>query len=220
MTRELDLREAMRHGLVWEWRLYRILTGTEDPVREAGTWYKELADAIDSDSAALHRAILLAESGDPDRVEEAIAPWKERGESAQRMASWVSAAYLGAPPEPEAGRALIAALRDTLGPDWFTDTLVGRIAARIGDATARSRAESAMVARGRVLHLRLRLLMALVTVLLAAGALALTRMLARPSPVRVAAAPLPPGSDCRTGARPTATRCSSAVWARRRPSSW
>ena len=192
VTRELDLREAMRHGLVWEWRLYRILTGTEDPVREAETWYEELADAIDSNSAALHRAILLAESGDPDRVEEAIATWKERGESAERMASWVSAAYLGAPLEPEAGRALIAEFRDKLGPDWFTDTLVGRIAARIGDARARSQAESAMVARGRVLHLRLRLLMALVTVLLAAGALALTRILARPSPVRVAAAPLPP----------------------------
>ena len=82
VTRELDLRKAMRHGLVWEWRLYRILTGTDDPVRQAETWYEELADTIDSDSAALHRSILLAESGDADRVEEAIAPWKERGESA------------------------------------------------------------------------------------------------------------------------------------------
>src|SRR6266705_3048188 len=42
VTRELDLREAMRHGLVGEWRLYRILTGTEDPVRQAETWYEEL----------------------------------------------------------------------------------------------------------------------------------------------------------------------------------
>src|SRR6266446_1533471 len=193
VTRELDLHEAMRHGLVWEWRLYRVLAGTEDPVRQAETWYEELADTIDSNSAALHRAILLAESsGGPDRVEEAIAPWKARGESTQQMASWVSAAYLGAPPEADAGRALIAEIRDRLGPDWFTDRLVGRIAARIGDASARSQAESAMVARGRVLHLRLRLLMALVTVLLAAGAFALTRMIARRSPVRVAGAPLPP----------------------------
>jgi membrane protease YdiL (CAAX protease family) len=192
VTRELDLREAMRHGFVWEWRLYRVLSGVEDPAREAASWYEELADTIDSNSAELNRAILLAESGDTDRAEEAIARWKEQGEPALRMANWVSAAYLGAPPGAEAGQALIAEIRDDLEPGWFTDTLTGRIAARIGDASTRSRAEAAIVARGRVLELRLRLLMALVIALLVAGTVALAWMLARRSLRRVAGAPLPP----------------------------
>ena len=44
VTRELDLHEAMRHGLVWEWRLYRVLAGTEDPVRQA----RAIVDAVAS----------------------------------------------------------------------------------------------------------------------------------------------------------------------------
>ena len=192
VTRELDLREAMRRGLIWEWRLYRALMGGEDPVRQARTWYEELADTIDSTSAELRRTILQAEAGDLDRVEEAMARWKDGSESAERMASWVGAAYLGAPPGAEEGRALIALLRDELDRDWFADTLTRRIAARIGDASAQSRAESAIVARGRTLQLRLRVLMALVAALLVAGALVLAWMLARRSRVRVADAPLPP----------------------------
>ncbi len=192
VTRELDLREAIRHGLDWEWRLYRVLSGVEDPAREAGGWYEELADTLDSNAVELHRAVLLAESGETDRVREVIARWKERGEPALRMANWVSAAYLGIPPGAEDGRTMIAEIRDTLEPGWFADTLTERIAARIGDADARSRAEAAIVARGQVLERRLRLLMALVIALLVAGMLALVWMLARRSPARVAGAPLPP----------------------------
>ena len=48
VTRELDLREAMRHGQSWEWRLYRVLSGAEDPMREASGWYDELVDTVDS----------------------------------------------------------------------------------------------------------------------------------------------------------------------------
>jgi len=189
VTRELDLREAMRHGLRWEWPLYRILTGGEDPVREAGTWYEELSETIESASAELHRAILLGESGDADGVEEAIAQWKSWGESGERMAGWVTAAYLAAPSVDES-HALIAEVRDQLGSDWFADTLAARIASRVGDAEARSAAEAAIVTRGRALRWRLRALMALVAALLVGGALALTRMWR--SSARVAGAPLPP----------------------------
>jgi membrane protease YdiL (CAAX protease family) len=192
VTRELDLDEALRRGALWEWRLYRALSGGEDPIREAASWYDELADSVDSDAVELRRAILLAESGDTRHVADIVAGWEERGGSGRRMADWLSAAYLGDPPAAETGRALIAEIRDAIEPDWFADTLAWRIAARIGDGRARLRAESAIVTRGRALRHRQRLLWALVTALLAAGALALGRLLIRRSPTRIADAPLPP----------------------------
>jgi CAAX protease family protein len=192
VTRELDLYEAMRHGLVWEWRLYRILSGGEDPVGQARGWYDEMVDTVDSPAAELGRAILLGESGEVDRTEEAISQWKSSGESGERMASWISAAYLGLPPGADAGRDMIALIRDTLEDDWFADTLVARIATRIEDMPARTEAHAGIVSRGRILQRRLRLLMALTLALIVLGTLILVRWLARRSSPRVADAPLPP----------------------------
>jgi membrane protease YdiL (CAAX protease family) len=192
VTRELDLREAMRHGLHWEWRVYRMLSGDEDPIREARAWYEELSETVHSPSAELHLTILRAESGEVDRAEEAIRQWKSWGESGQRMGGWVSAAYLDPPPGVEAARVLIADIRDEREPDWFTDTLTARIATRVGDTATRSQAQTAILARGRALQLRLRLLMALVAGLLVLGVLALMRVLTQRSPLRVADAPIPP----------------------------
>jgi membrane protease YdiL (CAAX protease family) len=192
VTRELDLYEAMRHGLDWEWRVYRIFSGGEDPVEQARSWYDEMVDTVDSPSAELGRAILLGEAGDVDQTEEAISHWKSWGESGERMASWIGAAYLGGPPGADAGRAMIALIRDTLKTDWFADTLAARIATRIEDAPARTEAHAAIVSRGRILQLRLRLLMALTVGLIVLGALTLVLWLARRPPARVADAPLPP----------------------------
>jgi len=89
----------MRHGLGWEWRLYRVLTGGDDPAREASEWYEELIGAVDSWTAELHRTMLLAESGDGERVREAVARWRAGSRSEQRMARWVEAAYAGAAPD-------------------------------------------------------------------------------------------------------------------------
>src|SRR5262245_36707867 len=69
VTRELDLREAMRSGVRWEWRVYKFLSGGDDPIREARTWYEELTDTIDSPTAELHLAVLRAESGESDEAE-------------------------------------------------------------------------------------------------------------------------------------------------------
>lgn len=191
VTRELDLREAMRRGQSWEWRLYRVLSGTEDPVREASGWYDELVDTVDSPAADLHRAVLLAESGDVGRAEEAVARWKSADESDERLAVWLAAAYLEPPPEHEAGQELIAEIHARIDTDWFADTLRARIASRIGDTAVRAQADAAIVARGRALQARLRILMALVLALLVAGLVACVR-LARRGLGRVADAPLPP----------------------------
>jgi membrane protease YdiL (CAAX protease family) len=192
VTRELDLRDAMRRGASWEWRLYRFLSGGDDPISEAQTWYEELTDAADSLSAELHLAILRAESGQSDPADQAVTHWKSWGESGERIGDWVAAAYLDPPPDPESGRAVITDIRDESAPDWFTDTLAARIATRIGDAKAGSDAQAAIFARGRVLQRRLRLLTACVVVLLAVGTLFLVKGLVRPRALRVADAPVPP----------------------------
>jgi len=197
VTRELDLDEALRQNRGLEWRIYRALSGGGSPIREAKGWYDELADAIDSNAIELRRAILLGESGEMDRLEERISRWKEDGSPAERMADWVRAAYLGVPPARETGRALIAEVRDVVEPNWFADTLSRRIADRIGDANARSLAESHILARGSVLQQRQRLLWALVAALLLGALVALVRMLTARSAGRVADAPLPP--DWSTG---------------------
>lgn len=192
-TRELDLREAMRRGLVWEWRLYRALSGGDDPVRQASEWYEELADTVDSDSVELNRTILQAESGEVDRAEAEMGRWKARDEAGEQMMGWVSAAYFDPPPEPDAARAIIAEIHDEREPDWFADTLVARIATRVGDATEARQAEAAIVARGQMLRFRLRALMILVAALVVGGAIALAWLLARRRRGRMADAPLPPG---------------------------
>jgi membrane protease YdiL (CAAX protease family) len=191
VTRELDLRSAMHQGGGWEWRLYRLLSGADDPVREAVSWYDELVETVDSPLAAFHRMILLGESGDVDRAEEAIARFKSRDELDERLASWVSAAYLPPAPEPAVGRRMTREIRAQMDPDWFADTLRARIAARIGDGSARDSAQAAIAARGRALQIRLRALMALVLALLVAGVVACARLV-RERPTRVADAPLPP----------------------------
>jgi uncharacterized protein len=192
VTRQLDLDEAMRRAPRWQWRLYWLLNGGDDPREEARTWYEELVGAVDSDAAELGWTILLAEAGETKRAQAAVADWRARGPAGARMADWVRAAYLARTPGTEAAHAAIGEIRETLESDWFADTLVERIAARIGDASARAQANAAILARGTVLLARLRLLWALVTILLVGGAVALVLILARGSTARVADAPLPP----------------------------
>jgi membrane protease YdiL (CAAX protease family) len=191
VTRELDLDHVMRHGLPFERALYRLLAGGEEPTDAASGWYEELADNTDPAPAELRRAILLAEDGRVKAAIKAIEGRPDESERSRRMAAWVRAAYEGAPPPTEKGRALIAELRADLGPGWFADTLTARIADRIGDAAAGAQAEAAIVARGRALQSRLRLLMGLVAVMLVAGVVALGWTLARRPGRRVADAPIP-----------------------------
>src|SRR5262249_55033312 len=75
---------------------------------------------------------------------------------------------------------------------WFSDALIRRIGARIGDAQARASADAAILARGRVLLVRARALMALSVTLVVAGAAAGAGILVRRRLPRVAAASLPP----------------------------
>jgi membrane protease YdiL (CAAX protease family) len=192
VTRELDLRAAMRDGVGWEWRLYQALSGDEDPLAQAAGWYEELLDVKSSPRAELYHAVLLAESGRADDAGDEVASWEASGEPARRNARWVAAAYLEPPPGPDAGRALLAEIAGHQPANWFTDTLTRRIAARAGDEEAAAHAEASIVARGHALLVRARLLMALSVVVFLLGVAALVWIVVRRRGARVADAALPP----------------------------
>jgi membrane protease YdiL (CAAX protease family) len=200
VTRELDLRAAMRGSLRWEWRLYRAMSGDEDPLAEAAGWYAELLEVTEPPaSAELYRIVLLAESGRLAKAREDVAGWGAQGGTSERMAGWVAAAYLGQRTDPAEGRTLIAEINDELPENWFSDTLTKRIAGRIGDAGARARADEAIHERGRVLLRRARALMAASAALVLLGVPAGAFVLARRRRIRVADAPLPPVWSGREG---------------------
>src|SRR5262245_35135667 len=192
VTRELDLRAAMRGGSRWEWRLYRALSGDEDPLVEAAGWYEELLDVADSPRARLYQIVLFGETGRMADVRADIKEWEAADSASPEMAAWATAAYLDPPPAPGEGRALIAEIARDRPENWFTDTLTRRIASRISDAQARASADAAILARGRVLLVRARALMGASVALVMVGAGAGAWMLVRRRRPRVAAAPLPP----------------------------
>jgi hypothetical protein len=191
-TRELDLRAALKSGPKWEGRLYRALSGDDDPLAAAADAYQELLDLTDSPTAFLHRAILLGELGRTARLRASLEGDGDRAPVGERAAAWIAAAYLGPRPAPADGRALIGQAERDLPESWFRDTLVRSIAHRIGDAEARARAEAAILARGRALLIRARALMLVSVGLVAAGAIALVWMLRARRDAEVAGAPLPP----------------------------
>jgi membrane protease YdiL (CAAX protease family) len=191
-TRELDLRAALKSGPRWEGRLYRALSGDDDPLAAAADAYRELLDLTDSPMAFLHRAILLGELGRTTRLRAALEGDGEPAPVGERAAAWIAAAYLEPPPAPATGRAMINQAERDLSESWFRDTLVRRIAHRIGDSEARARAEAAILARGRALLVRARALMLVSIAFVAAGAIALVWMLRAHLGAEVARAPLPP----------------------------
>ena len=179
VTRDLDVRDALRSAPTWEQRLYTVLAGADDPVEEALRWYDELLEVVDSERAALYHAILQAEAGEP-------APDDEQADEA------VVAAYSPEPVAPEEARALISRVRTTLPQNWFTDTLVARIARKVGDLPTAEGAEAAIVTRGRSLLGRWLGLTGTELALIGATIALLVVARARGGVPRLGAAPLPP----------------------------
>ena len=179
VTRDLDVRDALRSAPRWEQGLYALLAGADDPVAEALRWYDELLEVVDGETPALYHAILQAEAGEP-------APDDEQADEA------VVAAYSPRPVAPEEARALITRIRATLPQNWFTDTLVARIARKAGDLSTAERAQADIVTRGRGLLGRWLGLTAteLTLVVLTIALLVVAR--ARGGIPRLGAAPLPP----------------------------
>jgi membrane protease YdiL (CAAX protease family) len=179
VSRDLDARDALRASPRWEQWLYGVLAGDDDPVPEAIQWYEELLEVVESPPAELYYAVLQAEAGE----------LPARGADRQQ---WVSAAYTPDPLDPEQGREMIARIRLTLPVNWFTDTLVARIATKIGDAPTAARAEADTVARGRSLLARWRTLTAAEGALILAALVLLLITLRRGGFPRFGSAALPP----------------------------
>ena len=192
VSRDLDLRDALRRASDWKRALYVAFASPEDTLDEAITWYDELVGTGSSPVTQLYRVILLAEDGQLSRVSAALVPWEFQGESAARMAQWVRTAYLTHVLDRETGQSLVAEMRSELTPGWFADVLVARVAAAMGDQALQNEAKSAIGARGEALLDRWISLILGQLALLALGAVVLGRVLARRLSLVVGDAPLPP----------------------------
>src|SRR5437899_8160160 len=133
VSRDLDMRDALRRAADWKRALYVAFAGPEDPLGDAIVWYDELAGVHPAPLTQLYRLILLGGGGPLNRVGAALVPWEFQGESAARMAKWGRAAYLVPALARERGRSLAAEIRSELDPGWFADALVARVAAAMGD---------------------------------------------------------------------------------------
>jgi membrane protease YdiL (CAAX protease family) len=193
VTREMDLRAAVRQAPEWKRALYTTLSGgDEEQLSDPIAWYDELIGVGVSPVAQLYRIVLLAEDGQGSRLSVTLVPWEFQGESAFRMAKWVRAGYLGIELDREGVRGLLAEIRSELPPGWFADTLVARVAEKSGERAAQQEAEAAISARGTVLLDRWLGLTFMQGVLLAIGVVALARILLRRMSVAAGEAPLPP----------------------------
>ncbi len=192
VTREMDLRAAVRQAPEWKRALYTAFSGDEETPTDVIAWYDELIGVGVSPVAQLYRVVLLAEDGQSGRVSASLVPWEFQGESDYRMAQWVRAGYLGLDLEQDHARALLMEIRSELQPGWFADTLAARVAAAVGERAAQQEAESAILARGDEVLTRWIGLSLMHLALLAVGAVVLGRLWVRRMSVVVGEAPLPP----------------------------
>ena len=70
--------------------------------------------------------------------------------AAAQYGRWLDAAYLDAP-SPQDATLMAEEIRRELPRDWFTDTLMRRIATRVDDPALQAQAEASIDARGRAL---------------------------------------------------------------------
>jgi uncharacterized protein len=174
VSRQLDLQQAVHQAPPGLRTVAMLFYGSSDPLAEAAGWYDELTQSLDSVHARLYREVLENEARlmgrDSPRVAEDDesrpdgGPQKPDAEGGSRadgadalspqMVAWLHAAYPATGEDdldPEEARIIIADIRRLLPAGWFADTLVARVAQRIGDTSTRAEAESAITERGRVL---------------------------------------------------------------------
>jgi membrane protease YdiL (CAAX protease family) len=196
VERTMDLDDALAAISVLERRLYALtLADGGGSLAQAIEWYEELAQSTTGDVLVDFRlAILRAEAGRLDEVQDAVADWETRGDL--RLAEAVGAAYLDLSVDP--GWPARSTVEHLLEPGWFRDRLAARLARRLGDVAWLAQTEEEARARTQPLLRLIRAFAAAEIVLLAVGAaaaLSLFRGGRRP----VAAAPLPPPWRVRDG---------------------
>jgi hypothetical protein len=191
VAREMDLQEVMDEIPRWETALYDLTGSEPETFEDAIGRFDELDEERRSARADLDIVVLLAESGQLERAAAIIEALQSTDTAAAQYGQWLDAAYLEAP-SPEDATVMAEEIRRELPRDWFSDTLVRRIATRVDDPALQADAEASIEARGRVLLGRVRGLTLTGGGLLVL-ALALLWLLPRASRgARVAGASLPP----------------------------
>jgi len=191
VSREMDLHDVMSAIPWWEMKLYELAGSDPETFEDAIARFDELDEAQRSARADLDLVVLLAESGQLERAASIIEALESTDTAAAQYGRWLDAAYLDAPSPPDA-TALAEEVRRELPRDWFTDTLVRRIATRVDDPTLQDDAEASIEARGRTLLRRVRGLTATGVGLFLLALVLLRRLPRSPRGARVAEARLPP----------------------------
>jgi membrane protease YdiL (CAAX protease family) len=191
VSREMDFREALERTPRWERRLYELTGSDPETFEDAIARFDEFDEEQRSARTDLNLVVLLGEAGLLERAAALIEGLEGTETAAAQYGRWLEAAYLDAPSAEEA-TAIADEIRRELPTDWFTDTLVRRVATRVDDQALQALAEASVEARGHAVLRRVRLLTAT-----GAGLLVLSLVVAwrlRPSRggAPVAGAPVPP----------------------------
>ena len=191
VSREMDLHDVMDELSRWELKLYE-LTGTEpETFEDAIARFDELDEEQRSARTDLDLVVLLAENGQLERAASIIEALEGTDSAAAQYGRWLEAAYLEAP-SPQDATQMADEIRRELPHDWFTDTLVRRLATRVDDPALQADAEANIEARGHALLRRVRALTLTGVVLFLLAVVLLWRLLRSARGPRVAEAPLPP----------------------------
>ena len=191
VSREMDLHDVMDEIPRWEMKLYELTGSDPETFEDAIARFDELDEDQRSARTDLDLVVLLAENGQLERAASIIEALEGTDTAAAQYGRWLDAAYLEAP-SPQDATAMAEEIRRELPRDWFTDTLVRRIATRVDDPTLQADAEASIEARGRALLRRVRGLTATGVGLFLLALVLLRRLLRAPRGARVAEAPLPP----------------------------
>jgi membrane protease YdiL (CAAX protease family) len=191
VSREMDLHDVMDGLSRWELKLYE-LTGTEpETFEDAIARFDELDEEQRSARTDLDLVVLLAENGQLERAGSMIEALEGTDSAAAQYGRWLEGAYLEAP-SPQDATQMAEEIRRELPHDWFTDTLVRRLATRVDDPALQADAEANITARGHALLRRVRALTITGVVLFLLALVLLPRLLRSARGPRVAEAPLPP----------------------------
>ena len=190
VSREMDFREVLDRGPRWERRLYELTGSDPETFDDAIARFDEFDEEQRSARTDLNLAVLLGEAGLLERATAVIEALQGTDGSAADYGRWLEAAYLDAPTAEEAGE-MAQEIRRELPRDWFTDTLVRRLASRVDDQALQADAEAGVQARGESLRAKVRALTALAAALFLAAAVVIWG-LARARGGRVGGAPMPP----------------------------
>ena len=131
VSRTLDVQDSLRRAPRWQqWVGEWTMGSSDEAMRQAIEWYRELVQTTDDPLAKLQLAILLGESGQETGALAEANGWQSRGTSASLFGQLIEAAYGTQPIDRTRETELQAMLAEALPGGWFYDHLAARLARR------------------------------------------------------------------------------------------